>query len=229
MPGMIRILFTALLAFANLALPAAAATDPILDAAERQAQLQSRGLPGQISVRVGALDPSTRMPPCTSLQGYAAPGARPWGKTHVGVRCLGPNTWNILVPVEISAHGSYVVTARALAAGQVIQPGDLATLQGDLAALPAGVMTDMTGIAGKTLKNSLAAGQPLRSDLLLAPILIRQGQTVKLFSRGPGFTATSEGKAINHAAEGQVVQVRVSSGQVISGKVLADGSVEVGK
>jgi len=60
-------------------------------------------------------------------------------------------------------------------------------------------------------------------------LLIRSGQTVKLISSGPGFTASGEGKAVNNAAEGQVAQVRVPSGQTISGIVLPDGTVEVGR
>lgn len=229
MQTMISKPLAALMLCAILALPAAAIADPVMDAAERQARLQAQGLPGEISIRLGALDPNTRLPPCTSLQGYAPPGARPWGKTHVGVRCLGPNPWNILVPVEIAANGNYVVTARALTAGQPIGVGDVAVMRGDLASLPAGVITEAAAVTGKTLRNSLSAGQPLRADLLLAPILVRQGQTVRLISRGPGFTAASEGKAVNNAAEGQVAQVRVPSGQIISGIVQADGSVEVGR
>jgi flagella basal body P-ring formation protein FlgA len=37
----------------------------------------------------------------------------------------------------------------------------------------------------------------------------------------------NEGKALNNAFEGQVAQVRLSSGQVISGVARQDGQVEV--
>lgn len=216
-----------LLTVALFSLNAALADPAILATAERYAVTQSQGLPGEVTVKVGTLDPSTRMPACNSLHGFTPPGAKLWGKTHVGVRCLGPNPWNVLVPVQITVTGNYVVTARALGAGQALQPGDLAVARGDITTLPTGVVTDIQMATGKTLKNSLAAGQPLRADLLLAPILIRQGQIVKLFTRGPGFTVSAEGKAINNASEGQVVQVRVNSGQTISGVVQPDGSAEV--
>lgn len=211
------------------ALPSPALADPLRDIALRHAQTQSRGLPGEVAIEIGHLDPQTRLPACSSLEAYTPPGARPWGKTHVGVRCLAPNVWNILMPATITVTGNYVVTARALAAGQTVQAGDLAVLRGDLASLPAGIINEPDKAVGKTLKNSLAANQPLRSDLLLAQLLVRQGQVVKLYSRGANFTVTSSGKALNNAAEGQVVQVKVSSGQTISGIVQSDGSVEIGR
>lgn len=204
-----------------------ASTDPIIDTAERHARLQTQGLPGKVTISVGKLDARTQLPPCTAHEAYTPPGARLWGKTNVGVRCLGPNVWSVLVPVQITVTSQYVTTARPLIAGQLIQPGDLATLSGDLAMQPAGVVTDPAVAVGKTLKNSLAAGQPLRADQLLAPLVIRQGQMVRLVSKGPGFSVSGEGKAINNAAEGQVAQIRMPSGQVVSGVAKADGSAEI--
>lgn len=221
------VLFTFLLGLATASPCARALTDPILDTAERHARLQTQGLPGKVSITVGQLDIRTQLPPCTALEAYTPAGARMLGKTHVGVRCLGPNAWNVLVPVQISLTGNYVTTARAIMAGQILQTGDLATLSGDLANQPTGIVTDPTMAIGKTLKNSLGAGQPLRSDQLLSPLVIRQGQTVQLISRGPGFAVSGEGKAINNASEGQIAQIRMPSGQIVSGIAKPDGTAEV--
>lgn len=207
--------------------PAIASNDPILGAAERHARLQTQGLPGQVRVTVGGLDPRTQLPPCTALEAYTPPGVRLWGKTSIGVRCLGPNSWSVLVPVQISVSNHYVTTARSLSGGQLIQAGDLASMAGDLTAQPAGVVTDPATAIGKILKNSLAAGQPLRADQLLAPLVIRQGQTVRLTSKGAGFSISNEGKAINNAAEGQITQIRMPSGQVVSGTAKGDGTAEI--
>ena len=77
------------------------------------------------------------------------------------------------------------------------------------------------------MRNSLGAGQPLRSDQLLSPLVIRQGQTVRVISSGSGFSVSAEGKAINNATIGQLVQIRMESGQTVSGTARADGSVEI--
>lgn len=210
-----------------LALPAFSAdADVVVDTAERYLRLQTQGLPGTVNITMGKLDVN-RLSPCTALEAYLPPNTRLNGKTYVGVRCLGPNVWNVLVPATIVLTGNYVVSAHPLIAGQVVQADDLSTLSGDLSNLPTGIVTNPTSAIGKTLRNSLGAGQPLRNDQLQAPLVIRQGQSVRVTSHGAGFSASSEGKAINNAAEGQVVQVRMNSGQTVSGIAKGDGTVEI--
>ncbi|UCV04538.1 flagellar basal body P-ring formation chaperone FlgA [Dechloromonas denitrificans] len=219
-----RFLLILILTLSNQALPAE--TDIVLDTAERYVRLQTQGLPGKVTITMGKLDVS-RLPPCSAHEAYSPPGTRLSGKTHIGVRCLGPNIWSALVPVQIAVSGSYVTTTRPLAAGQTLQASDLTTLSGDVSSLPTGVVTDPEMAIGKTLRNSLGAGQALRSDQLQAPLVVRQGMSVRLISRGSGFAVSAEGKAVNNAAEGQMVQVRMNSGQTLSGIAQADGSVEV--
>ena len=98
---------------------------------------------------------------------------------------------------------------------------------GNLSTLPTNILTDQAQAIGKTVKNSFAAGLPLRSDLLIAPWAVQQGQSVKTVSNGPGFSVSSEGKALNNAVDGQVVQVRTASGQTVSGIARMGGVVEV--
>ena len=204
----------------------AAETDIVVDTAERYVRLQTQGIPGKVQITMGLLDVS-RLPPCSAHEAFSPQGSRLSGKSHVGVRCLGPNIWSVLVPVQISITGNYVTTSRPLAAGQAITVGDLTVLTGDLSTLPTGVVTDPMGAIGKTVRNSLGAGQPLRNDQLLAPLVIRQGQTVRVISQGTGFAVSAEGKAMNNAAAGQLTQIRMSSGQTVSGIARADGSVEI--
>lgn len=206
-------------------LPAAEA-DAVAATAERFVRQQTQGLPGKVQLTVGKLDLS-RLPPCTAHEAYLPPGTQLSGRTHIGIRCLAPTPWSVLLPVRIAISGDYVTTARPLVAGQTIVPGDLHVATGDLASLPAGIVTDPHTAVGKTLRHSLGAGQPLRNDQLLAPLVIRQGQSVRVIIRGSGFAATAEGRALNNAAEGQLAQVRMATGQTVSGIATADGSVEI--
>ena len=50
---------------------------------------------------------------------------------------------------------------------------------------------------------------------------------MKVVASGEGFAAAADGLAIGNAAEGEQVSVRMTSGRVIRGQVLADGSVMV--
>lgn len=190
-------------------------------------RVQTRGLPGKASFTVGAIDPNNQLAPCPALEAFLPAGSRAWGRSNVGVRCQVEGGWSIYVPVQVQVIGDYFVTARPLARGQLIAPGDLAKRSGDLAELPAGIVTEEAQAVGKSANVGLQSGQALRSDLLREPTAVLQGQGVKVVSKGKGFQVATEGKALNNAAAGQVVQVRTTSGQVVSGIARPGGVVEV--
>ena len=190
-------------------------------------RVQSRGLPGEASFTVGAIDPNNNLAPCPALEAFLPAGGRPWGRINVGVRCQVAGGWSIYVPAQVRVMGDYFVTARPLARGQAITDGDLARRKGDLAELPAGVVTEEAQAIGKTLNVGTQSGQILRTDTLRAPPAVQQGQSVRIVSKGKGFQVATEGKALNNAADGQVVQVRTASGQTLSGIARTGGTVEV--
>lgn len=199
----------------------------VINAVDRFLATQTQGLPGRVTTRIGALDPRTQLSPCPTVEAFLPNGARLWGRSTVGVRCNAPAGWTVFVPVTVSVAGNYLVAARPLAPNQPLQAGDVALASGDLAALPAGVITDVNQLAGKSLRNSIAAGQPIRGDQLIAPLVVRQGQPVKLISQGAGFSASADGTALSNAAEGQMAQVRTGNGQTVSGIAREGGIVEL--
>lgn len=190
-------------------------------------RIQTRGLPGQVTYSIGHIDSRTQLRPCSSFEPFLPTGSRLWGKSTVGVRCLAPSAWTVYVPVQVKISGNYLIAARQVTAGQALVAEDIVIRSGDLSSFPANIVTDQAQALGKTAKNRIAAGQPLRSDFLIAPWAVQQGQSVKLVSKGSGFSVSSEGKALNNASDGQVAQVRTSSGQTVSGIARPGGMVEV--
>ncbi|AKU10849.1 chaperon for flagellar basal body P-ring formation [Azoarcus sp. CIB] len=188
---------------------------------------QTSGLPGKVGITVEGVDPQNQLPACAELVPFLPPGTRAWGRINVGVRCESPFGWTIYVPAQISVVGDYLVAARPIRAGQVIAPADLERRSGDLAGEAPNTLTDMTQAVGHSARFTIAAGNALRTDMLRLPQTVRQGQHVKVVGTGSGFTVTNEGRALNAAAAGEPVRVRLGSGQVISGKARADGTVEL--
>ena len=201
---------------------------PVTKTIDNWLKTQTRGLPGQVSWEIGALDPGNQLAPCTAFDISRPAGARPWGRTNVVVRCLGDTGWRVYVPVHIRVKANYLISARPIAQGRIVVAEDLAAELGDLSELPGNILTESGLAVGMTAASSIPAGRPLRADMLKAQTVVRQGQTVKVVSRGPGFAVANEGRALNNASEGQVVQVRLGSGQVVSGTASAGGTVEVG-
>lgn len=209
-------------------LPPAAGAGPLENAIEAFVMTETQGLPGQVRITVGGLDQRSKLGPCTAFEPFLAAKARLWGQSTVGVRCRGPSTWTAYIPVQVQVFGRYLRSTRNLSAGQPLAAGDIEVVDADLTTLPTGVLTDPAQAIGKPIRMSLAARQALRADQVVSPPSVRQGQVVKLISRGPGFVVSSEGKALNNAAEGQPVQVRAASGETLSGIARPGGVVEIG-
>jgi flagella basal body P-ring formation protein FlgA len=211
-------------------MPAHAQQDPapVKKTIDNWLRTQTKGLPGQVSWEIGGIDPGNQLSPCTAFDISRPSGARPWGRTNLLVRCVGEAGWRVYVPVHIRVKAEYFISARPIAQGQIVVAEDLATEFGDLSELPGNILTDSGMAVGKTAASSIPAGRPLRADMLRAQTVIRQGQSVRVISRGPGFAVANEGRALNNATEGQVVQVKLGSGQVVSGTAGAGGTVEIG-
>ena len=186
---------------------------------------QAQSLPGKVAINVEEIDRRIVRPACKALEAFLPPGSRLLGNSMVGVRCPGKNGWTLFVPVHVKASVDMLITNKTLLQGQVLQADDLSIQNGELN--QTGILTDPVHAIGKVLKYSVSAGQILKQEMLRAPYAVTQGQTVQLQIEGAGFSIRSEGRALNNAAEGQPVQIKTSSGQIVSGTARAGGNVEI--
>ncbi|RXZ32939.1 flagellar basal body P-ring formation protein FlgA [Oxalobacteraceae bacterium CAVE-383] len=189
--------------------------------------IQATGSQNKISVELGRIDPRLNLAACPAPEAFLPKGSRAFGKTMVGVRCAAPVAWSIYVPVTVRVRGDYYVTAGSLAQGQVIGPQDLSKANGDLTTLPAGVITDPAQAIGRMTSMAMRAGVPLRQDELRSQLVVRQGQSVKVVSNGPGFQISTEAVATSNAVEGQIAQAKTATGQTVSGVAKAGGILEI--
>lgn len=201
--------------------------EPVRKAVADWLQIQNQGLPGEVSVDISPLDAANQLRPCQAFDVSRPAGARAWGKTNVMVRCLDEANWRVYIAVHIRVKAPYLIAARPIAQGQVVVEDDLTSQTGDLSELPANILTDPERAVGQVAAANIPLGQPLRANQLKAQTVIRQGQTVRAVSRGPGFAVANEGRALNNAVVGQLVQVRLGNGQVVSGIAKATGIVEI--
>jgi flagella basal body P-ring formation protein FlgA len=230
-PRLHLLLTSALLcsAAAHAQTPPAARMDTavIKQTVEQFLQLQAAGLPGEVSVKVGNIDPRMSLPACPAPQAFLMPGARAWGKTTVGVKCASPAAWTVYIQAAVSVQADYIASAVPLAQGQAIEASQLVAVKGDLTMLPAGIATDMGQVIGRSTNVSLPSGTPLRLDTLRSKPVVQPGQVVKLVSTGNGFSVSAEARAMSLAGDGQVVQVKTAAGQQITGIARSGGLVEV--
>ncbi|GGP19106.1 flagellar basal body P-ring formation chaperone FlgA [Silvimonas iriomotensis] len=214
-----------------LAVPALAAGQVDLATVQRNAaswlDQQLSQYQGQSSYSFGKLDSRLRLDACNAMDVKAAPGYRLAGNSMLRVTCVDGATWAVNLPVKISVQATYYVAAKPLAAGHQLADGDLAPQQGDLGQLPGSVILDPANALGRTLSTAVAAGGAVRSEMLRAPIIIQQGQKVRVLMRVGEIEVSNDGYAMNNASEGQNVRVRVGTSTIVQGIARADGAVLV--
>jgi len=216
---------SALAVTANAASPAPL-TGPAQPVIERFLQNETAGLPGRVVITIDT-PMSGPLPPCDTPKPFLPNGVRAWGRLSVGVRCNAEQPWTRYVPAYVAVFANYYAATRTINAGEVLTSTDFAQREGDLAALPRSIVTNPAQLDGRVALNRIASGAPLRLEALRGAIVMKQGQTVKVVTRGDGFMAGTEGKAMTQGVAGAVIQVKTQGGQLVSGTVQGDGSVEV--
>lgn len=199
---------------------------PVRASIEQFLRGQTQGLPGKVRLRIDT-PASGPLPPCAAPAPFVPTGATLWGRGFVGVRCNAETPWTRFVPVHVSVDGSYYVASRSIEAGQPLADTDFQRRDGDLTALPRSVITSDSALRGVVAVNRIAAGAPLRKELLRGVVVIQQNQNVNLRIQGDGFVVSTAGRAMTRAATGDPVPVKLPDGRQIRGVAQTDGSVEL--
>ncbi|MCL2876209.1 MAG: flagellar basal body P-ring formation protein FlgA [Betaproteobacteria bacterium] len=200
---------------------------PVEAAARTLIEEKTQGLPGEVTIEISPLDPGNRLPPCHAPTAFLPNSTRAWGAFSIGVRCESPVAWTAYLQARVKVIDNYLVAARPLPAGQILGPSDFEHRRGDIAALPNDVLADASHATGRPTRQALAQGTPLQTRMLRIPEAVRQGNKVTVFSQGKAFRVSNTGRALNSAAPGETVRVRLPNNQVVSGTALHDGTVEV--
>lgn len=186
---------------------------------------QTVGMGGKIAFTVDNIDPRITLQACHKIQAFLPTGSQLIGRVSVGVRCVKKNGWNIYIPVQIRITRDLLISAHSLTSGQIIHKEDLSRLSTETTQNIG--MTDEKEVIGKVLRYSVAARYMLRADMLRKPYTVKQGQPVRISIKASGFTLSSTGVAMRNASAGETVQVRTTSGRMVSGIAGAGGIVEI--
>ena len=131
----------------------------------------------------------------------------------------------ILVALTGPAMADSLVATRTIRAQTVIGPDDMALVD---AALP-GALDDPALALGLEARVAIYAGRPIRSQDLGAPALVDRNQLVSLIYLSGGLAISTEGRALERGAEGDVVRVmNLGSRTTVIGRVGPDGAIYVG-
>ena len=129
-----------------------------------------------------------------------------------------------LLTLATPALADSVVATRTLRAQTVIAPEDLTLVAAELP----GALSDPAAAYGLETRAAIYAGRPVRPEDLGQPTLVQRNQMVTLVYVSGALAISTEGRALDRGAEGEVVQVlNLASRSTVSGRIGPDGMIYV--
>jgi flagella basal body P-ring formation protein FlgA len=141
--------------------------------------------------------------------------------------CNTPDHWTIFLNATIKQKQHYFITRRPLKRGEIITTQDLQSSYDSKASTVSNVATKLEELNNLAAAHDIKIGTILRQNDLIEPILVTRYEQVKIINNSNGFSVTTFGKSLNSATKGRSVRVQLPNKQVITGKAVAAGTIEI--
>jgi flagellar basal body P-ring formation protein FlgA len=210
------------------ALPAATADlDTQVVEVARRALLDQADQAGLLAADVQLTQPAPRpRPACPAGWDIALQDSRSLGRIRLVARCLDDAArvppQDYLLRATLSAE--VLVMTQPVNTGQAVSDSDVQLQRRDISQTLDALSTLDTGLAART---SLKPGQVLQKRLLVAAVLVRRGDAVRILASRDGVRVEGQGEALDSGARQGLIRVRnINSGRIIQARVLDVGMVE---
>lgn len=129
-----------------------------------------------------------------------------------------------LLLLASQADADAIIAARTLRAQELISLEDLVLAKVTIS----GGTTDFDLLVGRETRHAIYAGRPVRLEDVRAPALVERNQIVPLIYNSGGVLITTDGRALERAAEGERIRVmNLASRSTVVATILSDGSAQV--
>lgn len=184
--------------------------------------------PLRTEVEVQPPDSRLRLAACAQpLEAFLPNQSKLIGSTTIGVRCDSPKAWTLYVTAQIRVYDKIAVTAAPLKRGDALQGSDVQMVDYDVSQLDRGYYSSLDDLNGLILRRALSSGTPLTPSMLVAPKLVKRGETVTLVVDSASLQIRASGTALSDGHKGEQIRVRNErSKQIVEGIVTAAGTVE---
>ena len=223
-----RLLFAGL--SVSLTMGIACAADNLADKAPWRQMVESSNLPKQarVELRLVPQEANDRLygsPACDNPQYLLPKGGRLWARTLVQAKCGEQVSW---VAVEAKVFMPVAVSAGIIQFQEDISDNNVQMAELEVSRFPITVQwADAGMLGGKQANRMIAAGTPIRMDMVKTKPSVNNGDIVKIALKGQGFQIMTEGTAMSSALSGQPVKVKTTQGKLLTGIARHDLIVEV--
>ncbi|MFT5722689.1 MAG: flagella basal body P-ring formation protein FlgA [Motiliproteus sp.] len=191
-----------------------------------QLQLQPHVDPGdQLRIQLDKPDSRLQLEPCGTALTFSSSRAIQAGSFSLKASCDYPRRWSRYLHGKVQLLREVLISTRALSPGHLLQANDMRLTAVDQNSLRDGFYTRGPQILGYALNRSLADNQPFSPKLLTPPVLIQQGETVRIQAGNNGITVEMAGTALESGALNQQIKIRNNrSERVITARVTGYGT-----
>ncbi len=168
------------------------------------------------------------VPAGTGLQATPDAGSRAGGPMRFILRSAtaGRRARTGSVDAIVHVRARFARVTRALGAGAVVAPGDVATATGDPGRVPLLPLPQADALVGARLRRAIAAGGAIAGDAVSAAPLVRNGDDVATVVRVGPVLAQGRATALEDGALGAVVRLQIEKRR-LRGRVSGAGEVEI--
>lgn len=195
--------------------------------AARQYILQQAARDGFVNpmVEVSVVNIARAAAPCR--QAVVAPlDTQHPSRMRFAASCADKDEWRqeFVVRAELSAE--VVVASAAVPAGRTITDNELALERRSISAVP-DALSDPRSVTGLSSRRPLRAGQVVQKRMLVAPTLVKRGETVQIVARNGVVDVSAIGEALETGQRDEIVRVRnTSTGKIIRARITDKAVVE---
>ncbi len=123
---------------------------------------------------------------------------------------------------------SLPVLNRRVLKDELIRPEDIDWIRTPSERIQEDTVLYADDLVGKTPKRGLRAGYPIRSADVRRPILVKKGSLVTMILKSPLMTLTSQGRAAEDGADGDVIRIKnTQSNKVVQAVVTGSGIASI--
>lgn len=122
------------------------------------------------------------------------------------------------------------VPTRRMMPGEVIQAGDLGTVELPFARVGVFAVTHEAALVGKEVRRMLTQGRPVMSQSVAEPLVIARGEKVSIRFNDGRLSLSAPGRALDDGYRGAEIRVvNLVSNNLVTGVAMPGGFVEVVK
>ena len=190
-------------------------------------QVGAKAQKQQIDVKVSGA--AAGMPDCPNLHISRRQAQEPpLGRLSYQLQCTTPGQhWQGRAVVQIKVWVNLVVASRTIERDEILHPDMLQLTPYEISQLRHGFELTTEALQGLKVRRRISAGQPVGRHLLSQHFLVNNGAIVTIAVNLDGFSASTQGTALENGQLGQKIKVRNnSSGMTIEAVVTGENLVE---